>query len=851
MSAKPTYAITENTHEALIEVLNAFTAKVNEVDHYTAQVAMSHIAFIQPFETLARTNAFLKWLCNHKHFGNRMIQLKRAIAAVSKHHGGDNGAWEVKDDAQHNLRINLAVRNVWGNERAAASVSSYYGISGFGNTPGSSHPGYSFSRFKMKSSTLRILSKFPTFLMRGLLHDVLENKTLGTIIRPEDLNYEMFEMCKTKPRLAAAKIYAAYPDTDHDLFNYLLPDGDLKRGLHMGRRKGLGIDPYSFKLKELLKFDEYMKEVIKATRNGRGGVHSYADTAMPMLNMIRLFGTFARCKQWLAKVYPTRSFDNPPEIGTPGDINYTAMAVLKCIHDAGQFVLDNNRYDPRWGDLIMHAPTLIRKTGMIRSVEKRLGRIPNDRKEFDDIIAEFGSSGELDAFLIHFNIDPASEIADDYRYQVELGPKDAEGIPYVCVEQGLHSVRQLPHDDIMQLMAGLATDCCQHLSGAGSTCAVMAYASPNAAIWAVYKENRIVAQAFVWRSKDDMLVIDSIETKRNSWATEVSLSIVSELFHKAAKAAVGRLGIRGVLLAQTHSGMTDEVRKRLKPMTGFLTPIALWDGVYTDASAGCYLIAAPNMISPDRVCVNVIGDLLGVEPGLLTPVSMSNAIRWECHSKGFNCGKTQSNFDDVYPYYPRKAQIEEQVTAANERLKSLERERPATRDFQNNWVADQAFDNTPTPGQVRIVGESEVRVFPPEIEQAARHITLGQLQQVMRSMNNRSHRSDPFGTDSMSVQELVDHVHGLLPEGTSLTAVAQALREAGITVPAIWAGDTAPTDPSEPSEDERIRSVAFDEIMDAHSHISTILTRTRTDRYEMTYVDDPGISWLQSNNEDK
>jgi len=48
------------------------------------------------------------------------------------------------------------------------------------------------------------------------------------------------------------------------------------------------------------------------------------------------------------------------------------------------------------------------------------------------------------------------------------------------------------------LTIGAYVNCCQHIEGAGRTCAIDSYTSPYSAIYVLYKGKEIVAQSWVW-----------------------------------------------------------------------------------------------------------------------------------------------------------------------------------------------------------------------------------------------------------------------------------------------------------------------------------------------------------------
>lgn len=64
---------------------------------------------------------------------------------------------------------------------------------------------------------------------------------------------------------------------------------------------------------------------------------------------------------------------------------------------------------------------------------------------------------------------------------------------------------------------GKITDCCQHIGGTGESCATHGITSPNGGFYVLCNSaDKIVAQAWVWRSQANALCLDSIETSK-SW----------------------------------------------------------------------------------------------------------------------------------------------------------------------------------------------------------------------------------------------------------------------------------------------------------------------------------------------
>ena len=122
---------------------------------------------------------------------------------------------------------------------------------------------------------------------------------------------------------------------------------------------------------------------------------------------------------------------------------------------------------------------------------------------------------------------------------------------------GEYSLTRLHTDDPLLPMLGLATNCCQHLHGAASSCANALWSHPDCAAWVLRKQQHIIAQAMVWRH-GATLVLDSIEAVSDQYA-----EVAAPLFLAAATDCLGRLGIQEVRVGYTSYGITNKIRKLL------------------------------------------------------------------------------------------------------------------------------------------------------------------------------------------------------------------------------------------------------------------------------------------------
>lgn len=139
------------------------------------------------------------------------------------------------------------------------------------------------------------------------------------------------------------------------------------------------------------------------------------------------------------------------------------------------------------------------------------------------------------------------------------------------IRDGEYYLLQLDKGDPRGLFAGALTSCCQHPSGMARSCAWHAAESPNGAIWAVFKGDKMLTQGWVWRPQsgdrlEDALVIDNVEIHVSARVLEsahingqyrkltdeekapqlAALIRIAALYRQAAEQAIGRLKVKAV-----------------------------------------------------------------------------------------------------------------------------------------------------------------------------------------------------------------------------------------------------------------------------------------------------------------
>lgn len=78
----------------------------------------------------------------------------------------------------------------------------------------------------------------------------------------------------------------------------------------------------------------------------------------------------------------------------------------------------------------------------------------------------------------------------------------------------------LPKSNFDSIVAGNYSQCCQHVAGVGKTCVTQGAYRENTAIFAVYKDDIMICQSFLWKA-GEYIVADSIECVSTQYAEKV------------------------------------------------------------------------------------------------------------------------------------------------------------------------------------------------------------------------------------------------------------------------------------------------------------------------------------------
>lgn len=118
---------------------------------------------------------------------------------------------------------------------------------------------------------------------------------------------------------------------------------------------------------------------------------------------------------------------------------------------------------------------------------------------------------------------------DEFNRYLTLVPVDSDQIPDIQIEGSKTGypnlyLKKLSPQDPRAAILGKLTSCCQSLGGAGESCAVHGITQPNSGFYVLCQckkgqlpsnSDDIVAQCWAWRSEDNRIVFDSIESQIN------------------------------------------------------------------------------------------------------------------------------------------------------------------------------------------------------------------------------------------------------------------------------------------------------------------------------------------------
>jgi hypothetical protein len=281
-----------------------------------------------------------------------------------------------------------------------------------------------------------------------------------------------------------------------------------------------------------------------------------------------------------------------------------------ALHDAGQCPeLPSGVKIQQWLALAeKFGPEVLAAAGAWEVVEKKLGGVPSSltqlRKELSNykylhICSSEAEVGMLNRMLGEYPAMGEKTASHYLRFLRHTPAKMWETLPQVRVTgsdiglEGEWKIEKLDHDDPVGPMLGLVTNCCQHLDGAGSECAVAGYSLPWSAFYVWRYRGKIVAQSWAWRGtaidgvKGEVVTFDSIEALSGAYVEGIA-----DLLVEAAKQIISSsLGIKEVRLGKTGYGITGAVQNRLTPVERHFTQafpegyVGYMDGSYQEIIA--------------------------------------------------------------------------------------------------------------------------------------------------------------------------------------------------------------------------------------------------------------------------
>lgn len=252
------------------------------------------------------------------------------------------------------------------------------------------------------------------------------------------------------------------------------------------------------------------------------------------------------------------------------------------VHDAGINLSDTGYSDELKGFIFAHRKLnygmAVRIANSWPIVEDGGGTLDMPLRELEVILASSVYTDVLDRELARecakwgLSQEEFKEVQEFWTSR-DLSSESIPGIDFVTDDE--YRFYRLSKDDPRGLFLGEYTDCCQHVRGAGSTCAFHGAGNPNGGFYVVERRGEIVAQSWAWRS-GSTLVFDNIEVL--GYGTERQ-DAVEHIYTEAARRLLGRLCVQEIRLG---CGYSDVDVRRIGLGLG-VDSIETPADVYTDA----------------------------------------------------------------------------------------------------------------------------------------------------------------------------------------------------------------------------------------------------------------------------
>lgn len=312
-------------------------------------------------------------------------------------------------------------------------------------------------------------------------------------------------------------------------------------------------------------------------------LHVYKGLHTAVYSLVHLFGDYEAVKRYV--------------------LAHSGKWGLTGIHNAGQFLLPEKgkSWTPsKWAPLVQRSPGAANFLSRCPELEAK-GLFPSTLREFRTLALQarypevspgFESLRDL---CIKYGLEPEVYVRN-VEFWRKVRVKPADFMPDVFIkgdEAGLPSnwrIEKLEAQSILGPILGSLTGCCQHILGAGQDSAVAGVCSPYSAFYVVFKDNKVIAQSWAWRATDGSVVFDSIES---SYREDDMVTAVSQLYQVAAAQMLqSPLGVRGVLIGNCSSGVTESVLEKVKLVNKHeyvrkpFDPFGYFDGVCQRLIAG-------------------------------------------------------------------------------------------------------------------------------------------------------------------------------------------------------------------------------------------------------------------------
>ena len=385
-----------------------------------------------------------------------------------------------------------------------------------------------------------------TRLMRwGLMHEVrsLRVKSLNTKVANSLADKESISSKNFARYFLLEKGFLPYKVVLHDKMQNLSWEKGKTEGEIFTRdisydESDMISDAYPF---NSFPFDQFCTCIDHLLNVDHGEIYG---AVRPMLNIVKLFPKMKKLKKFLASL---------------GEVS---------IHDIGQVSLDNiaGLSLPKWQDKFIACPALLSHLGDLHRIEKehpmfwkmksesivkilkgyRFEFHPSDHPRITEML--------LTRHDVTSDYHRTAQSFWDRNYKKVNRFKSHESVPHVKISAGRYTWEKLEHDDPLQIIVGQLFNCCQHFSGAASSCVRHSVESPWSATFVLFDKEKPFSAFWCWRA-DDMktLVIDSLEQ-----LGEVLSDSRKKLFVDLCESFIGRLGIKRVVLSSTSYGVGSD-----------------------------------------------------------------------------------------------------------------------------------------------------------------------------------------------------------------------------------------------------------------------------------------------------